>query len=131
MGAADVVPGVSGGTIAFISGATQFVGSDPPGLSVMALSIASYIGYFTHHSELTGKFIAVAFILVFMFIHIRSVEGGGKILDIITTFKIIPFVILAGVAIFYARGELLTAPPAPGRGRLCSAFTITMEETYI
>ena len=60
--------------IAFISGATQFVGSDPPGLSVMALSIASYIGYFTHHSELTGKFIAVAFILVFMFIHIRSVE---------------------------------------------------------
>lgn len=100
--------------IAFISGATQFVGSDPPGLSVMALSIASYIGYFTHHSELTGKFIAVAFILVFMFIHIRSVEGGGKILDIITTFKIIPFVVLAGVAIFYARGELLTAPPAPG-----------------
>ena len=100
--------------LAFISGWLTFVASDPPGLSVMALSIASYLSYFTHHSPLVGKFIAVAFILLFMFIHIRSVEGGGKLLDIITTFKIIPFVILAGVAICFARGDLLAAPAAPG-----------------
>lgn len=100
--------------LAFISGWLNFVASDPPGLSVMALSIASYLSYFTHHSPLVGKFIAAAFILLFMFIHIRSVEGGGKLLDIITTFKIIPFVILAGVAICFARGDLLAAPAAPG-----------------
>ena len=86
-----------------LSGWLNFVASDPPGLSAMALSIASYLSYFTHHSPLVGKFIAAAFILLFMFIHIRSVEGGGKLLDIITTFKIIPFVILAGVAICFAR----------------------------
>ena len=99
--------------LAFISGWLNFVASDPPGLSAMALSIASYLSYFTHHSPLVGKFIAAAFILLFMFIHIRSVEGGGKLLDIITTFKIIPFVILAGVAI-------LLCPRRPSR-RACSS----------
>ncbi len=60
------------------------------------------------------KFIAVALILIFMFVHLRSVEGGGKFQTFITAFKIIMFAILIGVGFYYFSPDLISSPVKAG-----------------
>jgi fructoselysine transporter len=60
------------------------------------------------------KFVAVALVLIFMLIHLRSVEGGGGFQTFITIFKILPFALLIGLGIFYIRGENIAGPVLAG-----------------
>ncbi|NLL92048.1 MAG: amino acid permease [Ruminococcaceae bacterium] len=100
--------------IAFLSGMTNFLGTDPPGIAIIAIAFARYVSYFLGAGDLVNKFIAIAAILAFMFIYVRSSEGGGKVLNVITTFKIIPFVILTLVGLAFINPSFITAGPAPG-----------------
>ncbi len=95
--------------LAFLCGWISFWATDPPSISIMALAIANYLAFFTGFSSLTVKLVAVALVLVFMVIHLRSVEGGGKFQTLITAFKIIPFALLIGIGIFYIKGDILAA----------------------
>lgn len=97
--------------LAFLTGWATFWANDPPSLSIMALAIISYLNFLVPIDPLVGKFIAAGLILVFMSLHLRSVEGGGKFQTIITAAKILPFVIVIGVGIFYLKGDYMTQAP--------------------
>ena len=92
--------------LAFLCGWVSFWATDPPSISIMALAIANYLAFFMPIHGFYLKLIAVAFVLIFMFIHLRSVEGGGKFQTIITALKIIPFALIIGVGLFNIKGDL-------------------------
>ena len=101
--------------LAFLTGWISFWATDPPSISIMALAIANYLGFFMSFSDLTLRMVAVALVLIFMFMHLRSVEGGGKFQTIITALKIIPFILIIGIGIFFIKGELfLSNAPMTG-----------------
>ena len=95
--------------LAFLTGWISFWATDPPSISIMALAIANYLAFFTPFSDLTLRLVAVALVLIFMFIHVRSVEGGGRFQTIITALKIVPFVLIIGIGIFFVKGDLLVS----------------------
>ncbi|WP_410013246.1 fructoselysine/psicoselysine transporter FrlA [Sodalis sp. C49] len=97
--------------LAFLSGWTSFWANDAPSLSIMALAIVSNLNFIVPIDPLAGKALATALILLFMLLHLRSVEGGATFQTLITIAKIIPFAIVIGLGIFYIRGENLIAAP--------------------
>ncbi|MGX6445841.1 amino acid permease [Neobacillus sp. K501] len=98
--------------MAFLTGWISFWATDPPSISIMAIAITNYLAYFVGFSPLSMKFIAVALILTFMFMHLRSVEGGGRFQTFITAFKIIMFAVLIGVGFFYFSPDIMSSTPA-------------------
>lgn len=80
----------------------------------MALAIANYLSFFTGIEGIAMKIVAVIFVLIFMMVHLRSVEEGGKFQTIITAFKIVPFAILIGIGFFYIKGEYIAIPAVTG-----------------
>lgn len=96
--------------LAFLSGWATFWANDPVSLSIIALAFSGYLNYIVPVGELGGKLIGALAIVIFMFLHLRSVKGGGAFQTIITAAKIIPFVILIGIGIFFLKGDLLAAP---------------------
>lgn len=100
--------------LAFLCGWTTFWGNDTTAIAVVALAGAQYLAYLIPMSSLAIKFVAVAAILVFMIIHVMSVEGGSKFQTIITAVKMLPFVLLIGVGFFYMKGDLISTPAIAG-----------------
>lgn len=100
--------------LAFLCGWISFWATDPPSISIMALAIANYLAYFTGFGGLTVKIVATVLVLIFMAIHLRSVEGGGRWQTFITAFKILPFALLIGVGLFYVQGDLVSTPAVAG-----------------
>ena len=82
--------------LAFLCGWISFWATDPPSISIMALAIVNYLGFFLPLHGLVLKLVAVAFVLFFMCMHLRSVEGGGAFQTIITALKILPFALIVG-----------------------------------
>lgn len=100
--------------VAFWCGWISFWATDPPSISIMALAIANYLGYFTHWGYWPLRFVAVALVLIFMVMHLRSVEGGGLFQTFITFFKVLPFIILIGFGLFNLTPSNYTAPALEG-----------------
>lgn len=101
--------------LAFLTGWISFWATDPPSISIMALAIANYLGFFMPVGELTLRLIAVGFVVVFTLIHLRSVEGGGAFQTFITALKVIPFILIIGIGIFFIKGDLfLSNAPLSG-----------------
>lgn len=100
--------------LAFLCGWTTFWGNDTTAIAVVALAGAQYIAYLAPMSALSIKLVAVAFILVFMIIHVMSVEGGGKLQTVMTAVKLLPFVLLIGVGMFYMKGDYISTPAISG-----------------
>lgn len=109
--------------LAFWCGWISFWATDPPSISIMALAIVNYMAYFIPMSNIALKLVAVGLVLLFMFVHIRSVEGGGKFQTFITLFKVLPFVLLIGFGLMNLRPELYSAPAIKGSvGGLAALF---------
>lgn len=101
--------------LAFLCGWISFWATDPPSISIMALAIVNYLAFFIPIHGLALKLIAVAFVLVFMIIHLRSVEGGGKFQTVITALKILPFALIIGIGVFFIKGDnFLSSAPLAG-----------------
>lgn len=101
--------------LAFLCGWISFWATDPPSISIMALAIVNYLAFFIPVHGFALKIIAVAFVLFFMVIHLRSVEGGGKFQTVITALKILPFALIIGIGIFFIKGEnFLSSAPLAG-----------------
>jgi fructoselysine transporter len=100
--------------LAFFCGWISFWATDPPSISIMALAIANYLAFFTGFSGITVKLVATGLVLVFMAVHLRSVEGGGKFQTFITAFKILPFALLIGIGLFFMKGSLIAQPAVVG-----------------
>lgn len=101
--------------LAFLCGWISFWATDPPSISIMALAIVNYLAFFIPIHGLLLKLIAVGFVLIFMVMHLRSVEGGGAFQTIITALKILPFALVIGIGLFHLQGDmLLSAKPLTG-----------------
>jgi len=101
--------------LAFLCGWISFWATDPPSISIMALAIVNYLAFFIPIHGFVLKLIAVAFVLFFMIMHLRSVEGGGTFQTVITALKILPFALIIGIGIFCIKGEnFLSARPLAG-----------------
>lgn len=100
--------------LAFLLGWTTFWGNDTTAIAIVALAGAQYIQFLIPMGDLAVKFVAVGAILIFMLIHIRSVEGGGKFQAIVTAIKMLPFALLIGVGFMYMKGDMVMTPAAAG-----------------
>jgi fructoselysine transporter len=100
--------------LAFLCGWAVFWGNDTSAIAIVALSAVQYFAFLLPMPDLAIKFIAVALIMVFMAIHICSVEGAGKFQTIATAVKLLPFLVIIGIGLFYIRGDFLTAPAIEG-----------------
>lgn len=101
--------------LAFLCGWISFWATDPPSISIMALAIANYMAFFIPVDGIWLRIVAVILVLIFMGVHVRSVEGGGKFQTVITALKIIPFVLIIGIGIFLIKGDLfLSSAPVVG-----------------
>lgn len=101
--------------LAFICGWISLLATDPPSITTMAFAIVANLQFFIPMSELAAKFVAVGFVLIFMCLHLRSVEGGGGFQTVITAFKIIPFALIIGVGLFFLKGgNVLSSAPLAG-----------------
>ncbi|NLY90452.1 MAG: amino acid permease [Firmicutes bacterium] len=96
--------------LAFLCGWISFWATDPPSISIMALAVANYLAFFLPMSSFALKTTAVLFVLIFMMLHLLSVEGGGRFQAIITALKIIPFVLIIGVGAFFLKEHLFLSP---------------------
>lgn len=95
--------------LAFLCGWISFLATDPPSISIMAIAIANYLSYFIPVSGLWLKFVATALVIIFMILHLRSVESGGKFQSFITAFKILPFAFLIGLGFFYLNKDNMSS----------------------
>lgn len=93
--------------LAFLCGWISFWATDPPSISIMALAIVNYLAVFIPMHGIVLRLIATLFVLFFMAMHLRSVEGGGKFQTFITALKILPFALIIGIGVFNLRGDLL------------------------
>jgi fructoselysine transporter len=109
--------------LAFLCGWISFWATDPPSISIMALAIANYLGFFMPMNSIVLRLIATAFVLLFMMLHLRSVEGGGKFQTIITVLKILPFILIVGVGIFFINNTLFLSN-VPLVGKTTSFMTL-------
>jgi len=100
--------------LAFLSGWINFFATDTTGIAIMALTIANYVAFFTHWEGFAVKITAVVFILIFMVLHMVSVEGGAKWQNFITAVKVLPFFIIIGLAMFRADFSMINANPYEG-----------------
>ena len=100
--------------LAFLCGWTTFWGNDTTAIAVVSLAGAQYLAYLFPMSDLTIKFVAVAAILIFMCIHVKTLEGGGSFQTILTAIKMMPFVLLIGVGLFYMKGSMISEPAVAG-----------------
>ena len=100
--------------LSFFGGWSCFWATDPVGIAIMALTVANYLAYFTGWS--TGIIRAVSIILIvgFTLLHMIKMDAGAKFQNIITSIKIIPFIILVVVGLFFVTGSNYNAPAVAG-----------------
>lgn len=117
--------------LAFLMGWTSFWGSDSSAISVAALALMNYAAFLIPMNNLAVKSGAAAIILILMFIHIYSVEKGSQMQTIINVVKMLPFVVIIGLGIFYFRGENFASSTAAtiGAGGTVTALLAGISST--
>ncbi|MCI2061933.1 MAG: amino acid permease [Eubacteriaceae bacterium] len=97
--------------LAFLYGWVEFFALETPANAILAMASVTYIGIFfpVFKGVLAGKILAACLLLLFGFIHYRSVEGGAAFQVIITFAKIVPFVFIIGIGMFYFSGGNYTS----------------------
>lgn len=76
-------------------------------MSVMALAIANYLTQFFNVDPMYLRIFSILVVLGFACMHIRSVKVGSTVQALITLIKIIPFILIVGVGIFFINPDLL------------------------
>lgn len=77
--------------------------TDPVGIATMTLTVANNIAYFTGWGPMTVRIVGCALIIFFTWLHMCHKRVGARWQDFITAFKIIPFLLLAFVGLFFMK----------------------------
>ncbi|MBR2682087.1 MAG: amino acid permease [Atopobiaceae bacterium] len=77
--------------------------TDPVGIATMTLTVANNIAYFTGWGPMTIRIVGCALIIFFTWLHMCHKRVGARWQDFITAFKIIPFLLLAFVGLFFMK----------------------------
>ena len=77
--------------------------TDPVGIATMTLTVANNIAYFTGWGPMAVRIVGCAIIIFFTWLHMCHKRVGARWQDFITAFKIIPFLLLAFVGLFFMK----------------------------
>ena len=83
--------------------------TDPVGIATMTLTVANYLAYFTGWTDFTVHIVGCVLIVVFTYLHMCHKKVGARFQEIITAVKIVPFLILAVVGLFFINGANMGA----------------------
>lgn len=92
--------------ITFLFGWLTFLAIDGPSVAIMSLAIANYLSFFIDTELVFLKFFSVCVVVIFSYMHIKSVKFGGVAQAILTCIKILPFLIICGVGVFFFNPDL-------------------------
>ena len=90
--------------------------TDPVGIATMTLTVVSYAAYFTGWDGITGRLVGCALIVFFTWLHICHKRAGAAWQDFITAAKILPFVVLVVIGLFFVDGTNYSDPSNGLRG---------------
>lgn len=115
--------------MSFLSGWLSFWATDPTGIAISSLAVANYMAFFTGFDQLAIRLVAVGIIVIFTALHMIRMEDGAKWQNFITLFKVLPFMALIGLGLFYMKGEIIMQPAAiaapAGIGALLAGISAT------
>lgn len=100
--------------LSFFGGWSCFIATDPVGIAIMAIAVGNYIAYFTGWSTMVVRIVAVVLIIIFTLLHMIKMEAGAKWQNAITSVKIVPFIIMAVVGLFFVKSGNFAAPQVEG-----------------
>lgn len=98
----------------FFGGWSCYWATDPVGIAIMSLAVGNYLAYFTGWSNIVVRMVSVVLILIFTALHMIKMEAGAKWQNFITSFKIIPFLLLVVIGLFFVKGGNFSAPAVAG-----------------
>lgn len=100
--------------LSFFGSWSCFWATDPVGIAIMALTVGNYLAYFTSWTSSTIRIVSIILIVGFTLLHMVKMEAGAKFQNVITSFKIVPFVLLAVAGLFFVSGSNYAAPAVEG-----------------
>ena len=83
--------------------------TDPVGIATMTLTVANYLAFFTGWTDFTVHIVGCVLIVIFTWLHMCHKKAGARFQEIITAVKIVPFLILAIVGLFFINGANMGA----------------------
>ncbi len=99
--------------LAFMYVWTVFWTSDTPSITILAVAAVAALDVFfpALSDSYTTKFIASGIIMLLTWIHVRSVQQGGRLQMVLTILKLSPLVLLAGLGFFFFHSSNLFLAP--------------------
>lgn len=77
-------------------------------MSIVALGLVSYLSFLTNLDPIILRAIAVGIMIVFMLLNIRSVGGSSIVQIVLTVLKILPFIIVIGLGLFFIKENFIS-----------------------
>lgn len=100
--------------LSFFGSWSCFWATDPVGIAIMAIAVGNYLAYFTGWTSITVRLVSVGLIVIFTLLHMIKMDAGAKFQNVITSFKIIPFIVLVIVGLFCVKGGNYSVPMVEG-----------------
>ena len=100
--------------LSFFGGWSCYWATDPVGIAIMSIAVGNYLAFFTGWSTMTVRVISVILIILFTALHMIKMEAGAKWQNFITSVKILPFLALVGIGLFFINGGNFSAPAVEG-----------------
>lgn len=100
--------------LSFFGGWSCYWATDPVGIAIMSIAVGNYLAFFTGWSTMTVRVISVLLIILFTALHMIKMEAGAKWQNFITSVKILPFLALVVIGLFFINGGNFSAPAVEG-----------------
>jgi basic amino acid/polyamine antiporter, APA family len=92
--------------VGFSSGWISFVAGFSAPIAASAIGFSEYVFRVFPGSNLAGKILAVSIIVIFTLIHLKGLEFGSKIQNILTIVKVGMIILLISAGLFLGRGDI-------------------------
>lgn len=100
--------------LSFFGAWSCFWATDPVGIAISALTVSNYLAYFTGWTSTTISIVAIALIVGFTALHMIKMDAGAKFQNVITSIKIVPFIVLVLIGLFCVKSANYAAPAVEG-----------------
>jgi fructoselysine transporter len=100
--------------LSFFGSWSCYWATDPVGIAIMAIAVGNYLAYFTSWSIMTVRIVSVVLIVIFTLLHMIKMDAGAKFQNVITSVKIVPFIVLVIIGLFCVHGGNYSVPAVQG-----------------
>lgn len=115
--------------LSFFGSWSCFWATDPVGIAIMAIAVGNYLAYFTGWTTMTVRIVSVVLIVIFTALHMIKMDVGAKFQNVITSIKIVPFILLVIVGLFCISGSNFSAAPVEGASTGITALILGIAAT--